>query len=346
MKMIWKRYFFDRRKVIGMYVHIIVIFLLICNLNQLDNFLDIFYAVVITSFLGICYGIYDYIQYYSRYKELKIITNGIGESFDYIPLGKNLIEESYVEIIRKLEEERRRVLSKKEEKETEMKDYYTMWAHQIKTPIAALKLLLHKEELQSKMITYSIMEELFKIEQYVEMVLQYLRLENMSSDLILKEYELKEIVNQVVKKYGVLFINRHLSFQLEEFQKKVLTDEKWLSLILEQLISNAVKYTPSGGISIYLEEGEHKIEEGEKRVDAILVIKDTGIGIRKEDQPRIFEKGFTGYNGRMNKKSTGIGLYLCKQAADKLSHKIVMTSEIEKGTIMKIYFYRNDETRD
>ena len=251
-----------------------------------------------------------------------------------------------MEIIRKLEEERRRVLSKKEEKETEMKDYYTMWAHQIKTPIAALKLLLHKEELQSKMITYSIMEELFKIEQYVEMVLQYLRLENMSSDLILKEYELKEIVNQVVKKYGVLFINRHLSFQLEEFQKKVLTDEKWLSLILEQLISNAVKYTPSGGISIYLEEGEHKIEEGEKRVDAILVIKDTGIGIRKEDQPRIFEKGFTGYNGRMNKKSTGIGLYLCKQAADKLSHKIVMTSEIEKGTIMKIYFYRNDETRD
>ena len=238
--MIWKRYFFDRRKVIGMYVLIIVIFLLICNLNQLDNFLDIFYAVVITSFLGICYGIYDYIQYYSRYKELKIITNGIGESFDYIPLGKNLIEESYVEIIRKLEEERRRVLSKKEEKETEMKDYYTMWAHQIKTPIAALKLLLHKEELQSKMITYSIMEELFKIEQYVEMVLQYLRLENMSSDLILKEYELKEIVNQVVKKYGVLFINRHLSFQLEEFQKKVLTDEKWLSLILEQLISNAV----------------------------------------------------------------------------------------------------------
>ena len=116
--MIWKRYFFDRRKVIGMYVLIIVIFLLICNLNQLDNFLDIFYAVVITSFLGICYGIYDYIQYYSRYKELKIITNGIGESFDYIPLGKNLIEESYVEIIRKLEEERRRVLSKKEEKET------------------------------------------------------------------------------------------------------------------------------------------------------------------------------------------------------------------------------------
>lgn len=344
--MIWKRYFADRKKVIEMYAIIIAIFLLICNLNQLENFWNIFYAVVITSFFGICYGIYDYIQYCSRYKELRLILEGIGESFDYIPQGKNLIEDTYAEIIKELETERRRILSKKKEKETEMKDYYTMWAHQIKTPIAALKLLLHKEEMQSNSITYSIMEELFKIEQYVEMVLQYLRLENMSSDLILKEYELKEIVNQVVKKYAVLFINRHLSFQLEEFQKKVLTDEKWLSLILEQLISNAIKYTPSGSISIYLEENkeEKEIESFEKRIDAILVIKDTGIGIRKEDQPRIFEKGFTGYNGRMNKKSTGIGLYLCKQAADKLSHKIIVESEIEKGTIIKIYFYQSGNT--
>jgi signal transduction histidine kinase len=140
--------------------------------------------------------------------------------------------------------------------------------------------------------------------------------------MVLGEYDLYSLVKQTVRKYSILFINSGLSLQLEEFEVKVLTDEKWLGFVLEQIISNSIKYTRKGTISIYLEKSAQKI----------LVIEDTGIGIRQEDLPRIFDRGFTGYNGRMDKKSTGIGLYLCKQIMNQLSHGIWVSSEDGKGT--------------
>ncbi|PKM71531.1 MAG: hypothetical protein CVU92_08175, partial [Firmicutes bacterium HGW-Firmicutes-17] len=169
-------------------------------------------------------------------------------------------------------------------------------------------------------------QELFKIEQYVEMVLQYLRLESMSSDLILVEYDLADIVRQAVKKYGIIFINKKISLELAELNCRVLTDEKWLVFVLEQIISNALKYTNQGKISIYLDDWSEKT----------LIIEDTGVGIRDEDIARIFDRGFTGYNGRMDKKSTGIGLYLCQQVLNKLSHSITVTSQVGKGTRVSI----------
>jgi signal transduction histidine kinase len=190
-----------------------------------------------------------------------------------------------------------------------------------------MKLLLQNSEDQCTSSALS--QELFKIEQYVEMVLHYLRLESMSSDFLIRQYELRDIVSQAVKKHAVLFINKKLSFNLEEFSCKVVTDEKWLMFVIEQIISNALKYTPSGSISIYTQRVPDKL---------ILVIEDTGIGIRPEDLPRIFERGFTGYNGRLDKKSTGIGLYLCKQILDKLSHTIEVSSGVGKGTRISIGF--------
>ena len=146
----------------------------------------------------------------------------------------------------------------------------------------------------------------------------------MSSDLILEEYSLLDIVRKAVKSYAKVFIYRKIRLELGEIDTKVITDEKWILFVLKQIISNSLKYTNKGEVSISLE------------YEKILVIRDTGIGISEEDIPRIFERGFTGYNGRMNKKSTGLGLHLCKTILDKLGHKITISSKVGIGTTVKI----------
>ena len=163
-------------------------------------------------------------------------------------------------------------------------------------------------------------QHLFKIEQYVEMVLSYIRLDNSENDFVIKEYNLDDIVRQAIRKYAPLFIRKKISLDFQNTNYKVLTDEKWLVFVIEQLLSNAIKYTNKGKISIYPLENKK------------MVIEDNGIGISPEDIPRIFDKGFTGYNGRADKKATGLGLYLCKNILDKLSHKISIESEIGVGT--------------
>ena len=201
-----------------------------------------------------------------------------------------------------------------------MMDYDTMWVHQIKTPIAAMHLLLQSEEIPDK---GELEEQLFKTEEYVGMVLQYLRVGGMAADLKFRQYSLDGIVRQAVRKYSKSFIRKHLRLNYQELDCIVVTDEKWLLFVIEQILSNAVKYTASKGrVSVYMDRSRPKT----------LVIEDTGIGISQEDLPRIFEKGFTGYNGRRDKKSTGLGLYLCKTITDKLNHKITITSVEGEGT--------------
>lgn len=164
------------------------------------------------------------------------------------------------------------------------------------------------------------------------MVLQYLRLESISSDMVLRSYNLCDIVRQALKKYAMSFIGKKITLDFEPFEEWVITDEKWITFVIEQVLSNSLKYTQSGTITIRMEN------KGVKT----LVIEDTGIGISPEDLPRIFDRGFTGYNGRMYKKSTGIGLYLCKPVANKLSHTLEVTSTVGEGT--KIYIgFREDE---
>ena len=201
----------------------------------------------------------------------------------------------------------------------EKQDFFALWAHQIKTPIAALNLLLQEEEQDIA----ACRQELFKIESYVEMALNYLRFEEMSNDLVLERNSLEQLVRQVVKKYAAIFIYNHISVQLEHLDYTVLTDEKWFCFVLEQILSNALKYTKQGSVKIYAEETENGLH---------IFVKDTGIGIKREDLPRIFEKGFTGYNGRMDKKASGLGLYLCKGVCEKLGHGIRVTSKEGKGT--------------
>lgn len=230
--------------------------------------------------------------------------------------------EEYQEEIRNLQRNHREE-NQKWENLREKQDFFALWAHQIKTPIAAMHLLLQSEETD----TADCRQELFKIENYVEMALNYLRFEEMSNDLVLERNSLEALVRQTVKKYAFVFIHNHIAIKLGDLDYRVLTDEKWFCFVLEQILSNALKYTRQGSVTIFAEKEDEGIR---------LTIRDTGIGIRSEDLPRIFEKGFTGYNGRMDKKASGLGLYLCKGICEKLGHRIEVFSTEGKGTDMCI----------
>ncbi|MCW6677311.1 sensor histidine kinase [Aerococcaceae bacterium NML180378] len=202
-------------------------------------------------------------------------------------------------------------------------DYYTLWAHQIKTPITALYLLV--DQLPSEQSVAPIKQELFKIQQYAECVLHYLRMETFHQDLLLQQESLDELVRQTIKKYAPFFISKNIQLILDDCQLDIVTDAKWLAIVLEQLLSNALKYTPKGAIHFYVKE-------------RTLFIQDTGIGIRQEDIQRVFERGFTGFNGRMNQQSSGLGLYLCRQITQQLGIRLQLSSELGKGTVAQLIF--------
>ena len=202
---------------------------------------------------------------------------------------------------------------------SDMRDYYTLWAHQIKTPIAAMHLLVDEDGEAAR--------ELFKIEQYVDMLLSYIRLESDVNDLVLRPCDLDGILRAAARKYARFFIHQGLRLEIQPTGRQVLTDEKWFGFCVEQLLSNAVKYTPKGSISMYV-ENDH------------LVIADTGIGIAPEDLPRVFERGYTGYNGRTDRKSTGIGLYLTRRVLTMLGHQIHIDARPGGGTRVHISLKR------
>ena len=224
----------------------------------------------------------------------------------------------------------------------EMTDYYTMWAHQIKTPIFALRLLLQENPSANK----EALAELFKIEQYVEMVLGYLRTEDMSSDLTLSCCSLDSVIRDQIHKYAGIFVSRKLSLTYDGISESVLTDEKWLGFVIGQILSNALKYTRTGGIHIYLKNSpvRNYVSNITPTTPITLVIEDTGIGIRAEDLPRIFEKGYTGVNGRESNRATGIGLYLCNKIMNCLGHRIYAVSEEGKGTKVFLEFSQENLT--
>ena len=280
------------------------------------------YGFLLTFVWVLVYGVAGFIRYYGRHRALVETEQKIITELEGIPAPGTLIEEDYQNILRRLYEDKLEIESDMRISKQETADYYGMWVHQIKTPIAAMRILLQSWEEEGdkeSALRRDMKVELFKIEQYVEMVLLYLRMGDMSSDLDFQEYQLDDVIRQAIRKYSKMFILRKIRLDFQETGKRVLTDEKWLVFVIEQILSNGLKYTKKGSISIYMEE------------DA-LVIRDTGIGISPEDLPRVFEKGFTGYNGRRDKKSTGIGLYLCKSILDRLGHKIEIRSQVGQGT--------------
>ena len=239
------------------------------------------------------------------------------DAADILPKAESLEEEDYHELLGKMEAVFRKKKGEWDALRRDMDDYYATWVHQIKAPIAVMKVMLQQEDTPENR---ELSAELFRVEQYAEMALCYVRLGEGASDLVIQEYDLDTIIRKAVRKYAGQFIRRRIRLVYEGTAVRVITDEKWLSFIIEQLLSNAVKYTSEGSVTIAVKDGKK------------LSVTDTGIGISPEDMPRIFEKGYTGYNGRLDKKSTGIGLYLCRKAAEKLGHVLTAESEPGKGS--------------
>ncbi len=312
----------ERFKSVLIYGVIVVILYSIAGLYSYTGVMkNMAYGVLLIVFFGFCFWVWDFVRYRSKCMRLLDIAGKEQERDRNLPEPKGLPEELYQEMICALEAEKQQILSEYDEKKQDMADYYTMWIHQIKTPIAAMRLLLKEGDPAGR--------ELFKIEEYAEMALHYARLESFSSDLLFRRQDVCGMVKQAVKKYSLLFIGSGLSFTMEEFSCEAVTDEKWLVFVFGQILSNALKYTKSGGIRISGRDRRGKETKGQA---ASVVIEDSGIGIRREDLPRVFERGFTGCNGRLDERSTGIGLYLCRQIMDRLSHTIEVESEAGKGT--------------
>ena len=282
-----------------------------------------FLTALIASFL-------DFVNYRESYKKLKFLEKNILNDLEDLPKSLDIRIDYYHKIIEKLYEELEKLTQENRQKNTDMVDYYSMWVHQIKTPIAAMNFLLDNEEVDQKILQ----QELFKIERYVEMVLTYIRLDSTSSDYVIAKINLDEVVKDSVKKYATIFINKKIKLNYVSHETMVISDKKWLGFAFEQILGNSVKYSSSGG-EITIETYENK-----------LVIEDNGIGIKEEDLPRIFEKGFTGFNGRYEKKSSGLGLYLCKKTLDKLGHHIEISSKVGEGTRIEITFPKEDTLRD
>ncbi|MEG1109043.1 MAG: sensor histidine kinase [Oscillospiraceae bacterium] len=286
----------------------------------------VLYALVLCALVGAVMFGFGFLRYRARHRRLLEILKNIELGVSDLPEPCGGLEEDYQEILRMLWAQSLKIRSDAAGAQRDMTDYYTLWAHQIKTPIAAMRLLLSETENAENSL---LLAELFKIEQYVEMVLQYVRLGSDSRDLLIKKLDLDEIIRGCLRKYARLFSLKKLEFSFEETGLLVLTDEKWLSFVIEQLFSNSLKYTQSGKISIFAE-------------GTALVIEDTGIGIRAEDLPRVWEKGYTGSGGRADKKSTGIGLFLCKNVCKTLGHRLEISSRVGVGTRVKIFLDREE----
>lgn len=282
-----------------------------------------FLAALIASIL-------DFVNYRESYKKLKFLEKNILNELDALPKSLDIRIDYYHKIIEKLYEDLEKLTQENRKKNTDMVDYYSMWVHQIKTPIAAMNFLLDNEEVDQKILQ----QELFKIERYVEMVLTYIRLDSISSDYVITKINLDEVVKDSVKKYATIFINKKIKLNYVSHETMVISDKKWLSFAIEQILGNSVKYTSTGG-EITIKTCENK-----------LIVEDNGMGIKEEDLPRIFEKGFTGFNGRYEKKSSGLGLYLCKKTLDKLGHHIEISSKVGEGTRVEITFPKEDTLRD
>ena len=281
----------------------------------------VLYPVLLSVVTLLALGAYD--AHLSGQKHVLLRRYGEHLSGE-LPRVDTALDRDYQQILRLMQEEQQRRESLSAERYRDMTEYYTLWAHQIKTPMASMRLALQNEDTPQ---ARRLKGDLGRIEQYVEMVLVFLRLDGDSTDYVIRRCDLDTILRGAVKKFAPEFIDRKLRLEYAPVHEMVLTDEKWLSFVIEQVLSNALKYTPEGSVSITLEPGK------------VLCIRDTGMGIAPDDLPRIFDRGYTGYHGREDQSASGIGLYLCKRICQNLGHTITAESQPGEGTAIRIDLY-------
>jgi len=318
------RYLWTKRRSLTAFVLFALVFAAVLGLYDLPA-LPVVYATLLCFLAGLGILIADYCSVRRKHRCLQTLKDMTAELIDELPKSAYITEEDYRELVTELLREHRAAEAEAARKYGDMVDYYTVWVHQIKTPIASMRLSLRKEDSEA---SRRLRNDLNRIEGYVNMVLTFLRLDSDSTDFVLGEYDLDGIVRSAVKKFSGDFIVKKLSLEYEPLNCRVLTDEKWLSFVAEQVISNAVKYTEKGSVSVYME------------APLTLCVRDTGIGIAPEDVPRVFENGYTGFNGRMDRRASGIGLYLCRRICGALGHEITLESEPGVGTTVRIALER------
>lgn len=287
-------------------------------------FRSMLYPAIVFSFLGLVVLTVDATHQLRKWECLEKVTHSPAElTAAILPPAEDWRDQAYQQLILDLEKTRRDQADKQNRQFEMQQEYYTAWAHQIKTPIASMKLRLQDEDSPN---SRAMTAELLRIEQYVEMVLAFERLNAAHTDYVFRSCSLDAIIRQTLKRLAGSFILRGIKLQYSPTELSIITDEKWLSFVLEQILTNALKYTPSGSVSIFMDEYSG------------LCVKDTGIGIAAEDLPRVFQQGFTGKNGRSDQRASGIGLYLCKRICDNLGHGITITSVPEQGTTVRLDF--------
>ena len=281
------------------------------NIGRLRKKLDAAGAVLL---------ILDYRRVLRQHRRLELLRQLPEELADALPPADTVKEADYRSLVTLLAESRRAIRTQEEQRYGDMVDYYTMWAHQIKTPIASMRLTLQNEDSD---LARSLSGDLMRVEQYVEMVLVFLRLDSSTTDYVIRSHSLDDIVRPAVRKFAGEFIRRRLRLDYQPLDRTVVTDAKWLGFVVEQVLSNALKYTVSGSVTIAMDGDD-------------LCIRDTGMGIAPEDLPRIFDRGFTGLNGRRDTRASGIGLYLCRRICRSLGHTIRASSVPNQGTEIRI----------
>lgn len=280
------------------------------------------YAALVGGTVLFLLALRDFSSYRGRCRALADELASLDAGAPALPAPANELEARYTELVEALDERRASLAFQADRRATEMQRYYTLWAHQIKTPLAAMGLTLQDMDAP---LSAQLRGELQRVEQYVEMVLCYVRLDADSTDYLIRRCDLDAILRRELRAASALFIRGRIRLEFEETHARVLTDERWLGFVVGQILSNALKYTPPGGrVRISLDANE------------VLEIADSGAGIPPEDLPRVTERGFTGQNGHAQGRGTGLGLYLCRRVLERLGHGLEILSEPGEGTRVRI----------
>lgn len=323
-----KKFLWSVRPQLFIFAGMMVIFSLVYLLGRLP--LDLFlYSMEVSIFLFAIYLALQYIQYARRYEKVRSLQTTDVATLQELSESTDPIDRLYIEKLALVMRELREADTIHADRQADQLDYFTLWLHQIKTPISAVSLL---NQSSSGKEARQISQELLRLEDYTHMALNYVKLEEPGSELDLSEVDIDGVLKKALKKYAILFIYNGIKLEYEPLQMMVLSDEKWLQNLLEQLLSNSLKYTPTGTISLY----KDPVKEN------TLIIEDTGVGIRSEDLPKIFNKGYSGFNGRLYEKSTGLGLFLSKKICERLGHRLDIQSELGKGTRVLIDMSRKE----
>lgn len=285
----------------------------------------VLYPAAICFAAALLLGIFDFWRAWRKHRRLSSLSDLPENLGEFLSAYRNVDDCDYRALLDAALSLCRDVREREELRYSDMMDYYTTWVHQIKTPISAMRLILESRDSPE---ARRLSEELSRVEGYVGMVMCYLRLDSESNDFVFRVCEVDSLLHEILRDFSGQFIGRGLRLEYCPTGLRVITDEKWLAFVLGQILSNALKYTPSGSISIRAE-------------GKTLCIGDTGIGICPEDLPRIFEKGYTGFNGRTDKKASGLGLYLCHRICRRLGHPISVTSTPGVGTTVKLDLSQN-----